>query len=73
MEELPFPSIVVASSNGPYLGEERAEELARAWGSRLVRVGAAGHVNTAAGYGPWPGGRALLEELRARAPSTRPP
>ena len=62
LQRLPFPSLVVASSNDPYLSLERAREFARAWGSRLVEVGDAGHLNTASGHGPWPEGRRLLEE-----------
>jgi serine hydrolase len=60
---LPFPSIVVASSNDPYVTLDRATELARWWGSRLVSVGALGHINSASRLGGWPRGRALLEEL----------
>jgi hypothetical protein len=63
-ERLPFPSIVVASSDDPYVSLERAEAFARAWGSRFVTIGAAGHINTDSGYGDWPLGRRLLDELR---------
>ena len=66
LEPLPFPSIVVASSDDPYVSLERAETFARAWGSRLVRIGAAGHINADSGHGEWPEGRRLLDELRAR-------
>ena len=61
---LPFPSIVVASTDDPYVTLERAEEFARAWGSELVNIGPAGHVNSASGLGDWPAGFALLERLR---------
>lgn len=60
---LPFPSLVVASADDPYVGIERARGFARAWGSRLVEIGNAGHVNEAAGYGAWPEGERLLEEF----------
>jgi len=60
---LPFPAIVVASSDDPYLGLDRAAHFARCWGARLVDLGAAGHINTDAGFGPWPRGLALLHEL----------
>lgn len=60
---LPFPSIVVSSSNDPYLSVARSRELAAAWGSRWVDAGPAGHVNAAAGLGPWPLGEALVAEL----------
>jgi predicted alpha/beta hydrolase family esterase len=62
---LPFPSIVVASSDDPYVTLERAEEFARAWGSEFVNIGPAGHVNSASRMGDWPVGFALLERLRS--------
>jgi predicted alpha/beta hydrolase family esterase len=61
---LPFPSIVVASRDDPFSEFARAAALATAWGSRLVDVGHHGHINTDAGFGPWPEGERLLEELR---------
>jgi predicted alpha/beta hydrolase family esterase len=60
---LPFPSIVVASSDDPYVTTARAETFARAWGSRLVTLPGAGHINTDSGHGAWPEGRRLLDEL----------
>lgn len=60
---LPFPSIVAASSNDPLARLERVEALAEAWGSRLVNVGSVGHLNPAAGYGPWPRAEAFIREL----------
>ena len=61
---LPFPSVVVASTNDPYVTAERARQFAGSWGSRLVTVGDAGHINSQSGLGDWPAGFALLEELR---------
>jgi len=65
LRPLPFASIVVASTDDPYATLDRVRHFARAWGSELVEIGAAGHINTAAGFGPWPDGEALLERLRA--------
>ncbi|HKR96344.1 MAG TPA: alpha/beta hydrolase, partial [Candidatus Angelobacter sp.] len=62
-DPLPFPSILVASSNDPYLKLERGHELARAWGSRFVDIGAAGHINGESGLGDWPEGKRLLRHL----------
>lgn len=64
-ERLPFPAVVVASRTDPWIGVERARGLAAAWGARFVDAGDAGHLNTDAGYGPWPLGEALLAELIA--------
>src|SRR5690242_509135 len=68
LSPLPFPSIVVASSDDRYVDPERARQYAEAWGSRFVLVQAAGHINAAAGFGPWPEGYALLDSLRAAEP-----
>ena len=61
MDALPFPSIVVASSDDEFATPERSRAFAHAWGSRLVEIGAAGHINGDCGYGPWPEGEAMLE------------
>ncbi|MDP1860933.1 MAG: alpha/beta hydrolase [Gemmatimonadaceae bacterium] len=62
---LPFPSIVVASTNDPYISVEGAREYASAWGSRYHELPDAGHINAVAGFGAWHEGWALLQELRA--------
>ncbi|WP_326525712.1 RBBP9/YdeN family alpha/beta hydrolase [Sphingomonas sp.] len=60
---LPFPSIVVASRDDPWIRFERAQGLAGQWGSHLVDAGSAGHINAASGIGDWAEGQALLGEL----------
>ncbi|HSU93561.1 MAG TPA: alpha/beta hydrolase, partial [Gemmatimonadaceae bacterium] len=60
---LPFPSIVVASTNDEYVTIERARFFANAWGSSFVNIGEAGHINSASDLGNWPRGRELLAEL----------
>jgi predicted alpha/beta hydrolase family esterase len=56
LDPLPFPSVLVASSNDPYCKLERATAFAQAWGSTLVEAGDLGHVNSQSGHGPWPEG-----------------
>jgi len=63
LSPLPFPSIVVASTDDEYLDLARAERFAAAWGSRLEVVGPLGHINSASRLGSWPRGFALLREL----------
>ena len=58
-----FPSIVVASADDPYGSMAHAQACAAAWGSRLVNIGAAGHINAGSGLGHWPEGYALLHQL----------
>ena len=60
---LPFPSIVVASSNDPFVELSRAEFFAAAWGSRLVNIGDCGHINAASNLGSWPAGITWIKEL----------
>lgn len=54
-ERFGFRSIVAASRNDPLARFVRVAELAHAWGSRLDDLGEVGHLNPAAGFGPWPG------------------
>jgi predicted alpha/beta hydrolase family esterase len=63
LHRLPFPSILVASENDPYLPIEVAIRLAKTWGSEFVNVGCQGHINVASGHGRWPAGERLLEQL----------
>ena len=44
-----FPTLVVASSDDPYVTPARAQEFARGWGSDYCPVGELGHVNAASG------------------------
>jgi predicted alpha/beta hydrolase family esterase len=65
LDPLPFPTIVVASTDDEYVTMDRAEQFARAWGARLVVAGPLGHINSASKLGMWPQGEALLQELLA--------
>jgi predicted alpha/beta hydrolase family esterase len=60
---LPFPTLVAASKDDPYAAFERSAALAEAWGARLHAVEKGGHLNATSGFGPWPDGEALLQEL----------
>jgi uncharacterized protein len=55
-DPLPFPSVVVASSNDPYASLEESADMALAWGSKLIEAGPAGHIDANSGHGPWPEG-----------------
>jgi len=60
---LPFPAIVVASTDDPYGDVAFARASARSWGARFVEVTDAGHINADSGFGPWNDGLALLRSL----------
>jgi predicted alpha/beta hydrolase family esterase len=64
---LPFPSLVVASTNDPYAKVAYAAGLAQAWGSRCEIVGPKGHLNADSDLGEWPEGQGLLESLLLQA------
>jgi uncharacterized protein len=63
LHRLPFPTILVTSSNDPYATPEFSKQCAAAWGSRLVEAGPLGHINAASGLGDWRQGLKLYEEL----------
>jgi predicted alpha/beta hydrolase family esterase len=65
LARLPFPTLVVASDNDPYVTLECAREYAAAWGASLEVLEGAGHINTASGHGAWAEGFNLLDQLRS--------
>jgi predicted alpha/beta hydrolase family esterase len=60
---LPFPSVVVASTDDPYGGIPFSQECAAAWGSRWREIGARGHINADSGLGDWAEGQQWLASL----------
>jgi len=58
-----FPTIVVASTDDPWVSIERAKLFAENWGSQFINIGDAGHINAIAGYGNWDEGLAILHTL----------
>lgn len=60
---LGFPSIVVSSTDDPWVSSATARRWAALWGSGFVDVGAKGHINVDSGFGPWPEGHAIYETL----------
>jgi Predicted esterase of the alpha/beta hydrolase fold len=69
---LPFPSLVVASLNDPYMDFETTRRMVSLWGSELADLGYAGHINIASGYGRWPLGYQLLDLVKQRVAATEP-
>lgn len=63
LDPLPFPAMVVGSSNDEYVTDARARFFAQQWGARYIDAGPLGHLNSASNLGRWPLGQALLEEL----------
>lgn len=61
--QLAVPSLLVASHTDPFMSFERAEFWAGVWGSELVDLGEAGHINVDAGFGSWCYGLEVLCKL----------
>jgi predicted alpha/beta hydrolase family esterase len=64
---LPFPCIVAASRNDPLASADRISGLARDWDAHVVDAGEVGHLNPAAGFGPWPQALELIQDLETLA------
>lgn len=67
---LPFPTILAVSRNDPYVSVDRGRQFAACWGSELVDLGHAGHVNAESGHGRWADGFRLAARLGNRLVST---
>ena len=67
---LPFPALLLGSSNDPCCSLARAQQFAVDWGARFVGLGARGHLNAESGLGDWPEGLASLHALKTAARAT---
>jgi predicted alpha/beta hydrolase family esterase len=65
-DPLPFPSMLVVSTNDQFCSVERAVDMSTAWGSDLHLQNNAGHINVASGHGPWPEGLLMFTRLMQR-------
>jgi uncharacterized protein len=63
---LPFPTIVVASTDDHVVDIDRARSFADTWGSEYVELVNAGHIESKSGYGKWDFGLLLLKRLEQR-------
>ncbi len=64
MFNLPFRSIVVASTNDHVTNIERSKLFAKNWGSELVILENIGHIEPKSGFGDWPLGKELIKKLK---------
>jgi hypothetical protein len=63
---LPFPAVIVGSTDDPYADAAFAPELARNTGAHFIDAGAAGHINVDSGHGPWPEGSLAFAHFIAK-------
>jgi uncharacterized protein len=71
LDRLPFPALVLAARNDPYVAFDRAVIFADRWGADLIDMGQAGHMGNDAGLGVWPVGLVHLGAFLATL-ATRP-
>ena len=69
---LPFPALLLGSSNDPYCSLARAQQFASDWGARFVSLGERGHLNADSGLCDWPEGHQWLRQLQAEAAASSP-
>lgn len=62
---LPFPAWLAGSRNDPLAAFERVTALASDWHCECIDLGHVGHLNPAAGFGPWPQASVLLSRMLA--------
>lgn len=70
---LPFPSVLVASRDDPYMAFDRASHFADRWGSSFHDIGHAGHINLSSGFGRFNRGYRLFDALVERTEAARLP
>ncbi|TLX78432.1 serine hydrolase family protein [Labilibacter sediminis] len=63
-EVIPFPTVFVASANDPWASYEASTKLAGQWGSELIGIGDAGHINSDSGFGEWKVGQEFLDKIK---------
>ena len=63
LKKIAFTTVVVSSSNDQWVSMERAKYFAHRWRSKLVNLGAAGHVNVASGHTRWDEGLRILRTI----------
>jgi len=63
---LAIPSVLLGSETDPWMTFGAACAWARVWGSQVISLGDAGHINTEAGFGPLPQAKALVEQMVQR-------
>lgn len=67
IQKLGYPVILAASTNDSCMSFKRTTWWSKKWGARLISLGDAGHVNSEAGFGRWPHGLELYNNVLNRS------
>lgn len=70
---LPVPTTLIASQNDPWMSSVNALRWASRWGSSYSNLGWVGHINTEAGFGPFPLAKRWVDAALAKAARDRRP
>lgn len=68
---LGIDSVLIASETDPWMAYPEVSRWARTWGSQLINLGDAGHINVASGFGPLPLATSVAQQLIHRAERER--
>ena len=63
LDQINFPTIIVASADDVWVSLERARFFAECWGSKFINIGNAGHINAASGHTSWEEGLQILKTI----------
>jgi predicted alpha/beta hydrolase family esterase len=69
---LDCPSLMIASSDDPWISAPCAAQWAARWGSTFIDAGALGHINAESSLEDWPDGLARLQALAELARGLAP-
>jgi predicted alpha/beta hydrolase family esterase len=70
-QRLPLSTSMVISDTDPWMRAAQAHAWAQRWGSAVVNLGAAGHINAEAGFGPLPMAQRWVTAMTQRAARER--
>lgn len=70
-DRLGIDTVLIASETDPWMAYPQVSRWARAWGSHLINLGDAGHINVASGFGPLPLATSVAQQLIHRAERER--
>jgi len=61
--KLPFPSLVIASTDDAQISCAHSQTLANRWGSLFLEAGKCGHFDDVEAFGPWPEGGMVFAQF----------
>ena len=72
-QPLAIASTVIASDTDPWMSAASARRWAQRWGSHVINLGDAGHINAESGFGPLPFARRWVLAMEQRTARGRRP